>query len=310
MWKSAVSKRPRACARHGGLPPRVERSRRRAMARESVSPAEIAPPPAAEREARDADPAAERREGLEPSASPASPDGSEVPSPREAGERAETRADHERERVDEQDDRAEADWDDVLERLARVDRDLDAFVARPDDDDDGLKVSTPFLSKKTPRAVGGADLTAADLTAAVTDAVTDAVPMETRGEASRVVLDDATLANETDPEREPEPMRMQTAASRGLIERLAARMMSSLERHRMSSLERDASVCAEVETRAERAEAVAAVEAFYDALLERREKESPRGDSATRDVCETFAKNASFSRGDGVEELRRLLETL
>lgn len=304
MWKSAVSKRPRACARHGGLPPRVERSRRRAMARESVSPAEIAPPPAAEREARDADPAAERREGLEPSASPASPDGSEVPSPREAGERAETRADHERERVDEQDDRAEADWDDVLERLARVDRDLDAFVARPDDDDDGLKVSTPFLSKKTPRAVGGADLTAADLTAAVTDAVTDAVPTETRGEASRVVLDDATLANETDPdpEREPEPTRMQTAASRGLIERLAARMMSSLER--------DASASAEVETRAERAEAVAAVEAFYDALLERREKESPRGDSATRDVCETFAKNASFSRGDGVEELRRLLETL
>ena len=273
------------------------------MARESVSPAEIAPPPAAEREARDADPAAERREGLEPSASPASPDGSEVPSPREAGERAETRADHERERVDEQDDRAEADWDDVLERLARVDRDLDAFVARPDDDDDGLKVSTPFLSKKTPRAVS-ADVTAADLTAAVTDAVTDAVPTETRGKASRVVLDDATLANETDPdpEREPEPMQMQTAASREFVARLAARMMSSLER--------DASASAEVETRAERAEAVAAVEAFYDALLERREKESPRGDSATRDVCETFAKNASFSRGDGVEELRRLLETL
>ena len=49
---------------------------------------------------------------------------------------------------------------------------------------------------------------------------------------------------------------------------------------------------------------------IYDALMERREKESPRGDSATRDVCETFAKNASFSRGDGVEELRRLLETL
>ena len=247
------------------------------MARESVSPAEIAPPPAAEREARDADPAAERREGLEPSASPASPDGSEVPSPREAGERAETRADHERERVDEQDDRAEADWDDVLERLARVDRDLDAFVARPDDDDDGLKVSTPFLSKKTPRAVGGADLTAADLTAAVTDAVTDAVPTETRGEASRVVLDDATLANETDPdpEREPEPMRMQTAASRGLIERLAARVCRLIT-HTMSSLERDASASAEVETRAERAEAVAAVEAFYDALLERREKESPR----------------------------------
>jgi hypothetical protein len=272
------------------------------MARESVSPAEIAPPPAAEREARDADPAAERREGLEPSASPASPDGSEVPSPREAGERAETRADHERERVDEQDDRAEADWDDVLERLARVDRDLDAFVARPDDDDDGLKVSTPFLSKKTPRAVS-ADVSAA-ATGAVTDAVTDAVPTETRGKASRVVLDDATLANETDPdpEREPEPMQMQTAASREFVARLAARMMSSLER--------DASASAEVETRAERAEAVAAVEAFYDALLERREKESPRGDSATRDVHETFAKNASFSRGDGVEELRRLLETL
>lgn len=302
MWKSAVSKRPRACARHGGLPPRVERSRRRAMARESVSPAEIAPPPAAEREARDADPAAERREGLEPSASPASPDGSEVPSPREAGERAETRADHERERVDEQDDRAEADWDDVLERLARVDRDLDAFVARPDDDDDGLKVSTPFLSKKTPRAVS-ADVSAA-ATGAVTDAVTDAVPTETRGKASRVVLDDATLANETDPdpEREPEPMQMQTAASREFVARLAARMMSSLER--------DASASAEVETRAERAEAVAAVEAFYDALLERREKESPRGDSATRDVHETFAKNASFSSGDGVAELRRLLETL
>jgi hypothetical protein len=272
------------------------------MARESVSPAEIAPPPAAEREARDADPAAERREGLEPSASPASPDGSEVPSPREAGERAETRADHERERVDEQDDRAEADWDDVLERLARVDRDLDAFVARPDDDDDGLKVSTPFLSKKTPRAVS-ADVSAA-ATGAVTDAVTDAVPTETRGKASRVVLDDATLANETDPdpEREPEPMQMQTAASREFVARLAARMMSSLER--------DASASAEVETRAERAEAVAAVEAFYDARLERREKESPRGDSATRDVHETFAKNASFSSGDGVAELRRLLETL
>lgn len=263
------------------------------MARESVSQAEIAPPPAAEREARDADPASERREGLEPS-STASPDGSEVPSPREAGERAAPRADHERERVDEQDGRAEADWDDVLERLARVDRDLDAFVARPDDDDDGSK------SKKSPRAVS-ADVTAADLTAAVTDAATDAAPMETRGKASRVFENDATLANETDPERErdPEPIRN---ASRGFVARLAGRMMSSLER--------DASASAS-ETRAERAEAVAAVEAFYDALLERREKRE-RGDSATRDVCETFAKekNASRSRGDGVAELRRLLETL
>lgn len=261
------------------------------MARESVSQAEIAPPPAAEREARDADPASERREGLEPS-STASPDGSEVPSPREAGERAAPRADHERERVDEQDGRAEADWDDVLERLARVDRDLDAFVARPDDDDDGFP-----KSKKSPRAVS-ADVTAADLTAAVTDAVTDAAPTETR---LVNVLDDATLANETDPERErdPEPIRN---ASRGFVARLAARMMSSLER--------DASASAS-ETRAERAEAVAAVEAFYDALLERREKRE-RGDSATRDVCETFAKekNASRSRGDGVAELRRLLETL
>lgn len=266
------------------------------MARESVSQAEIAPPPAAEREARDADPASERREGLEPS-STASPDGSEVPSPREAGERAAPRADHERERVDEQDGRAEADWDDVLERLARVDRDLDAFVARPDDDDDGFP-----KSKKSPRAVS-ADVTAADVTAAVTDAATDAAPMETRGKASRVFENDATLANETDPERErerdPEPIRN---ASRGFVARLAARMMSSLER--------DASASAS-ETRAERAEAVAAVEAFYDALLERREKRE-RGDSATRDVCETFAKkkNASRSRGDGVAELRRLLETL
>jgi len=260
------------------------------MARESVSQAEIAPPPAAEREARDADPASERREGLEPS-STASPDGSEVPSPREAGERAAPRADHERERVDEQDGRAEADWDDVLERLARVDRDLDAFVARPDDDDDGFP-----QSKKSPRAVS-ADVTAA-ASGAVTDAVTDAAPMETR---LVNVLDDATLANETYPERErdPEPIRK---ASRGFVARLAARMMSSLER--------DASASAS-ETRAERAEAVAAVEAFYDALLERREKRE-RGDSATRDVCETFAKekNASRSRGDGVAELRRLLETL
>ena len=80
------------------------------MAREGVSPVEVASPPAAEREARDADPAA----GREPS-STASPVGSEVRAPPEAEERAAPRADHERERVDDDDDRPEADWDDVLD---------------------------------------------------------------------------------------------------------------------------------------------------------------------------------------------------
>ena len=237
------------------------------MAREGVSPVEIASPPAAEREARDADPAA----GREPS-STASPVGSEVRAPPEAEERAAPRADHERERVDDDDDRPEADWDDVLERLARVDRDLDTFVARRDDRD-VLAVSDP----------------AGRATAADTNA--------TERELESI-------------EREP------AAASRAFVARLAASMTSSLEG--------DASA---EETRAARAEAVAAVEAFYDALLrtrpekpekpekQERHEQQERHERALsmRRALETAGENvfAKTSRvDDSVANLRRVLETL
>ena len=225
------------------------------MAREGVSPVEIASPPAAEREARDADPAA----GREPS-STASPVGSEVRAPPEAEERAAPRADHERERVDDDDDRPEADWDDVLERLARVDRDLDTFVARRDDRD-VLAVSDP----------------AGRATAADTNA--------TERELESI-------------EREP------AAASRAFVARLAASMTSSLEG--------DASA---EETRAARAEAVAAVEAFYDALLRTRPEKQDRGTrtSPMHRALETAGGDvfATSSRGDdSVANLLRVLETL
>jgi hypothetical protein len=225
------------------------------MAREGVSPVEIASPPAAEREARDADPAA----GREPS-STASPVGSEVRAPPEAEERAAPRADHERERVDDDDDRPEADWDDVLERLARVDRDLDTFVARRDDRD-VLAVSDP----------------AGRATAADTNA--------TERELESI-------------EREP------AAASRAFVARLAASMTSSLEG--------DASA---EETRAARAEAVAAVEAFYDALLRTRPEKQDRETrtSPMHRALETAGGDvfATSSRGDdSVANLLRVLETL
>lgn len=225
------------------------------MAREGVSPVEIASPPAAEREARDADPAA----GREPS-STASPVGSEVRAPPEAEERAAPRADHERERVDDDDDRPEADWDDVLERLARVDRDLDTFVARRETRD-VLAVSDP----------------AGRATAADTNA--------TERELESI-------------EREP------AAASRAFVARLAASMTSSLEG--------DASA---EETRAARAEAVAAVEAFYDALLRTRPEKQDRESrtSPMHRALETAGGDvfATSSRGDdSVANLLRVLETL
>ena len=225
------------------------------MACEGVSPVEIASPPAAEREARDADPAA----GREPS-STASPVGSEVRAPPEAEERAAPRADHERERVDDDDDRPEADWDDVLERLARVDRDLDTFVARRDDRD-VLAVFDP----------------AGRATAADTNA--------TERELESI-------------EREP------AAASRAFVARLAASMTSSLEG--------DASA---EETRAARAEAVAAVEAFYDALLRTRPEKQDRETrtSPMHRALETAGGDvfATSSRGDdSVANLLRVLETL
>ena len=225
------------------------------MAREGVSPVEIASPPAAEREARDADPAA----GREPS-STASPVGSEVRAPPEAEERAAPRADHERERVDDDDDRPKADWDDVLERLARVDRDLDTFVARRETRD-VLAVSDP----------------AGRATAADTNA--------TERELESI-------------EREP------AAASRAFVARLAASMTSSLEG--------DASA---EETRAARAEAVAAVEAFYDALLRTRPEKQDRETrtSPMHRALETAGGDvfATSSRGDdSVANLLRVLETL
>ena len=253
------------------------------MAREGVSPVEIASPPAAEREARDADPAA----GREPS-STASPVGSEVRAPPEAEERAAPRADHERERVDDDDDRPEADWDDVLERLARVDRDLDTFVARRDDRDARFATTSRNERRETRDVLAVSD-PAGRATAADTNA--------TERELESI-------------EREP------AAASRAFVARLAASMTSSLEG--------DASA---EETRAARAEAVAAVEAFYDALLrtrpekpekpekQERHEQQERHERALsmRRALETAGENvfAKTSRvDDSVANLRRVLETL
>ena len=257
------------------------------MAREGVSPVEIASPPAAEREARDADPAA----GREPS-STASPVGSEVRAPPEAEERAAPRADHERERVDEGDERPEADWDDVLERLARLDRDLDTFVARRNDGD--ARFAT--LASETP-----------------TETRDDFEPPLPAGRATALDTNATERERESiEREREREP----AAASRAFVARLAASMTSSLEG--------DASA---EETRAARAEAVAAVEAFYDALLrtrpekpekpekQERHEQQERHERALsmRRALETAGENvfAKTSRvDDSVANLRRVLETL
>ena len=224
------------------------------MAREGVSPVEIASPPAAEREAR-------RGSGSGPRTVVDGVSGRVgVRAPPEAEERAAPRADHERERVDDDDDRPEADWDDVLERLARVDRDLDTFVARRETRD-VLAVSDP----------------AGRATAADTNA--------TERELESI-------------EREP------AAASRAFVARLAASMTSSLEG--------DASA---EETRAARAEAVAAVEAFYDALLRTRPEKQDRESrtSPMHRALETAGGDvfATSSRGDdSVANLLRVLETL
>ena len=257
------------------------------MAREGVSPVEIASPPAAEREARDADPAA----GREPS-STASPVGSEVRAPPEAEERAAPRADHERERVDEGDERPEADWDDVLERLARLDRDLDTFVARRNDGD--ARFAT--LASETP-----------------TETRDDFEPPLPAGRATALDTNATERERESiEREREREP----AAASRAFVARLAASMTSSLEG--------DASA---EETRAARAEAVAAVEAFYDALLRTRPEKPERHEQqerheqrerheralSMRRALETAGENvfAKTSRvDDSVANLRRVLETL
>ena len=241
------------------------------MACEGVSPVEIASPPAAEREARDADPAA----GREPS-STASPVGSEVRAPPEAEERAAPRADHERERVDDDDDRPEADWDDVLERLARVDRDLDTFVARRDDRDARFATTSRNERRETRDVLAVSD------------------------PAGR-----ATAADTNATERELESIeRDPAAASRAFVARLAASMTSSLEG--------DASA---EETRAARAEAVAAVEAFYDALLRTRPEKQDRETrtSPMHRALETAGGDvfATSSRGDdSVANLLRVLETL
>ena len=245
------------------------------MAREGVSPVEIASPPAAEREARDADPAA----GREPS-STASPVGSEVRAPPEAEERAAPRADHERERVDDDDDRPEADWDDVLERLARLDRDLDTFVARRNDGD--ARFAT--LASETP-----------------TETRDDFEPPLPAGRATALDTNATERERESiEREREREP----AAASRAFVARLAASMTSSLEG--------DASA---EETRAARAEAVAAVEAFYDALLRTRPEKQDRETrtSPMHRALETAGGDvfATSSRGDdSVANLLRVLETL
>ena len=263
------------------------------MAREGVSPVEIASPPAAEREARDADPAA----GREPS-STASPVGSEVRAPPEAEERAAPRADHERERVDDDDDRPEADWDDVLERLARLDRDLDTFVARRNDGD--ARFAT--LASETPTETRDdfePPLPAGRATALDTNAT----------ERERESIERERERESIEREREREP----AAASRAFVARLAASMTSSLEG--------DASA---EETRAARAEAVAAVEAFYDALLrtrpekpekQERHEQQERHERALsmRRALETAGENvfAKTSRvDDSVANLRRVLETL
>ena len=263
------------------------------MAREGVSPVEIASPPAAEREARDADPAA----GREPS-STASPVGSEVRAPPEAEERAAPRADHERERVDEGDERPEADWDDVLERLARLDRDLDTFVARRNDGD--ARFAT--LASETPTETRDdfePPLPAGRATALDTNAT----------ERERESIERERERESIEREREREP----AAASRAFVARLAASMTSSLEG--------DASA---EETRAARAEAVAAVEAFYDALLrtrpekpekQERHEQQERHERALsmHRALEMAGENvfAKTSRvDDSVANLRRVLETL
>jgi hypothetical protein len=266
------------------------------MAREGVSPVEIASPPAAEREARDADPAA----GREPS-STASPVGSEVRAPPEAEERAAPRADHERERVDEGDERPEADWDDVLERLARLDRDLDTFVARRNDGD--ARFAT--LASETPTETRDdfePPLPAGRATALDTNAT----------ERERESIERERERESIEREREREP----AAASRAFVARLAASMTSSLEG--------DASA---EETRAARAEAVAAVEAFYDALLRTRPEKQERHEQqerherherheralSMRRALEMAGENvfAKTSRvDDSVANLRRVLETL
>jgi len=262
------------------------------MAREGVSPVEIASPPAAEREARDADPAA----GREPS-STASPVGSEVRAPPEAEERAAPRADHERERVDDDDDRPEADWDDVLERLARLDRDLDKFVARRDDGELRRFATT---SDPTPTETR--------------DDPEPPLPALTRATAFDTNATESIERESIEREREREP----AAASRAFVARLAASMTSSLEG--------DASA---EETRAARAEAVAAVEAFYDALLrtrpekpEKPEKPPEKQEKQERherappmhraleiaSLENVFAKTSRVD--DSVANLRRVLETL
>ena len=255
------------------------------MAREGVSPVEIASPPAAEREARDADPAA----GREPS-STASPVGSEVRAPPEAEERAAPRADHERERVDDDDDRPEADWDDVLERLARLDRDLDKFVARRDDGELRRFATT---SDPTPTETR--------------DDPEPPLPALTRATAFDTNATESIERESIEREREREP----AAASRAFVARLAASMTSSLEG--------DASA---EETRAARAEAVAAVEAFYDALLRTRPEKPEKPEKQERherappmrraleiaDLENVFAKTSRVD--DSVANLRRVLETL
>ena len=275
------------------------------MAREGVSPVEIAPPPAVRREARDVDTAV----GRGPS-SMASPVGSEVRAPPEAEARVAPRADHERERVDEEDGQTAARWDEVLERLARVDRDLDAFVARRDGGDADARLATTLATRAN--------------AAARADDANDATPRETHEPAARGVHralleptsrgapDDATDdANDdtsaTERETAPPP------ASRRFVAGLAASMTSSLEG--------DASA---EETRAARAEAVAAVEAFYDALLrtrpekpekQERHEQQERHERALsmRRALETAGENvfAKTSRvDDSVANLRRVLETL
>ena len=258
------------------------------MAREGVSPVEIASPPAAEREARDADPAA----GREPS-STASPVGSEVRAPPEAEERAAPRADHERERVDDDDDRPEADWDDVLERLARLDRDLDKFVARRDDGELRRFATTSETPTET------------------RDDPEPPLPALTRATAFDTNATESIERESIEREREP------AAASRAFVARLAASMTSSLEG--------DASA---EETRAARAEAVAAVEAFYDALLRTRPEKPEKPEKQERherherherappmhraleiaSLENVFAKTSRVD--DSVANLRRVLETL
>ena len=115
----------------------------------------------------------------------------------------------------------------------------------------------------------------------------------------------ATAADTNATERELESIeREPAAASRAFVARLAASMTSSLEG--------DASA---EETRAARAEAVAAVEAFYDALLRTRPEKQDRETrtSPMHRALETAGGDvfATSSRGDdSVANLLRVLETL